>query len=166
MSKELFTKLSNHINNLEYVVDDWLLAELDHEWAIGNYSKRKNIDALALEFILYKMLGYKKPKSWRYDLKLSESIFIDFKRRPKISNNASLSTKGNLEASVKMGCLTHIAMFTQNIEHDYKIGDILTFQIDGYIRIEEAFNKACSMTGLKSFKLLSKNCLQSAENVL
>ena len=151
---------------MEYIVDDWFIKALDDEYRYGNYSNRKNVDALALEFILYKTLGYKKPKSWRYDLKLSNSIFLDFKRRPKISNNASLSTKGNLEASAKMGCLTHIAMFTQNIEHDYKIGDILTFNVDGYIKIQDAFEQAFTMTGLKSFKLLSKNSLHSAETVI
>ena len=87
------------------------------------------------------------------------SLFIDLKRRPKWSNNISLSGKGHLEESHRLGQLTHIVSYTQNIESNYKIGDLLTFDADGYLPVMEALNFARDM---QSYKLLDKKCLQTA----
>lgn len=153
-------ELIDRINNHRYIVDEWLLNALEEEYRKGSYSNRNNVEALALEFTLYKAGGFKRPATWRYDLQLSESLFIDLKRRPKWSNNISLSNKGRLEESYNMGQLTHIVSFTQNIETDYKLGDVLTFKADGYLPIMEALR--VSQTKMRSYKLLDKNRLQVA----
>ena len=149
----------NQINNHRYVVDEWLLNALEGEYQKGSYSNRDNVEALALELTLYKECGFSRPSTWRYDVKLSESLFIDLKRRPKWSNNISLSGKGHLEESHRLGQLTHIVSYTQNIESNYKIGDLLTFDADGYLPVMEALNFARDM---QSYKLLDKKCLQTA----
>ena len=59
-----------------------------------------------------------------------------------------------------MGQLTHIVSYTQNIETNYKLGDVLTFKADGYLPIMEALN--VSQTKMRSYKLLNKKCLQTA----
>lgn len=158
------SELIDRINNHTYIVDQWLLDALEEEYQKGSYSNRNNVEALALEFTLYKAGGFKRPKTWRHDLQLSDSVFVDLKRRPKWSDNISLSTKGRLEESYEMGQLTHIVGYTQNIESDYKIGDILKFNVDGFLPVMEALNE--SQTKMRSYKLLNKKRLQTLQNVL
>jgi len=153
------SELIDRINNHRYIVDEWLLKALEQECRKGSYSNKTNVEALALEFTLYKAGGFSKPTTWRHDLQLSESTFIDLKRRPKWSENISLSNKGRLEESHRMGQLTHIVSYTQNIETDYKVGDVLTFDADGYLPVMDALNVARDM---QSYKLLNKKCLQTA----
>jgi len=154
------SELIDRINNHRYIVDEWLLNALEQEYRKGSYSNRNNVEALALEFTLYKAGGFSRPSTWRHDLQLSESLFIDLKRRPKWSDNISLSNKGRLEESHRMGQLTHIVSYTQNIETNYKLGDVLTFKADGYLPIMEALS--VSQTKMRSYKLLNKKCLQTA----
>ena len=153
------SELIDRINNHRYIVDEWLLKALEQEYRKGSYSNKTNVEALALEFTLYKAGGFSKPTTWRHDLQLSESTFIDLKRRPKWSENISLSNKGRLEESHRMGQLTHIVSYTQNIETDYKVGDVLTFDADGYLPVMDALTVARDM---QSYKLLNKKCLQTA----
>jgi len=49
--------------------------------------------------------------------------------------------------------------YTQNIETDYKLGDVLTFEADGYLPVLDALSVARDM---QSYKLLNKKCLQTA----
>ncbi len=153
------SELIDRINNHRYIVDEWLLNALEQEYQKGSYSNRDNVEALALEFTLYRAGGFSRPSTWRYDVRLSESLFIDLKRRPKWSNNISLSGKGHLEESHRLGQLTHIVSYTQNIESNYKVGDLLTFDADGYLPVMDALNVARDM---QSYKLLDKKCLQTA----
>ena len=153
------SELIDRINNHRYIVDEWLLKALEQEYRKGSYSNKTNVEALALEFTLYKAGGFSTPSTWRHDLQLSESTFIDLKRRPKWSENISLSNKGRLEESHRMGQLTHIVSYTQNIETDYKVGDVLTFDADGYLPVMDALTVARDM---QSYKLLNKKCLQTA----
>lgn len=157
-------ELIDTINNHTYVVDQWLLDALKDEYNKGSYSDYKNVEALALEFTLYKTNKCKRPHIWRYDIPLEHEIYIDLKRRPRWSNNVSLSDKGNLEESIKMGLLTHFISYTQNIETDYQIGQTLKFKVDGFIDAAEALNEARIVT--KTYKLLNKNYLQNTENVV
>ena len=153
------SELIDRINNHRYIVDEWLLNALEQEYRKGSYSNKTNVEALALEFTLYKSGGFSRPSTWRHDLQLSESTFIDLKRRPKWSENISLSNKGRLQESHRMGQLTHIVSYTQNIETDYKLGDVLTFEADGYLPVLDALSVARDM---QSYKLLNKKCLQTA----
>jgi len=153
------SELIDRINNHRYIVDEWLLNALEQEYRKGSYSNKTNVEALALEFTLYKAGGFSKPSTWRHDLQLSESTFVDLKRRPKWSENISLSNKGRLEESNRLGQLTHIVSYTQNIETDYKLGDVLTFEADGYLPVMNALSVARDM---QSYKLLNKKCLQTA----
>ena len=54
--------------------------------------------------------------------------------------------------------------YTQNIESDYKIGDILKFNVDGFLPVMKALNE--SQTKMRSYKLLNKKRLQTLQNVL
>ena len=153
------SELIDRINNHRYIVDEWLLNALEQEYRKGSYSNKTNVEALALEFTLYKAGGFSKPSTWRHDLQLSESTFVDLKRRPKWSENISLSNKGRLKESHRIGQLTHIMSYTQNIETDYKLGDVLTFEADGYLPVLDALSVARDM---QSYKLLNKKCLQTA----
>ncbi len=67
-------ELIDRINTHRYIVDEWLLNELEQEYKKGSFSNRNNVEALALEFTLYKAGGFKRPATWRHDLQLSESF--------------------------------------------------------------------------------------------
>lgn len=159
------------INNHTYKVDTWLLDALNREFKKGSYSSRKNVDALALELTLakagkLKTLSKVKGESyqWRHDWAYSPTVLIDLKRRPQFSNNYSISNTHKMLESRKMNQLTHIVGFVQNIEHNYKIGDVLTFQCEGMLPIEKAIELAYPHS--PGFKLLSKKALQTEDCVL
>jgi hypothetical protein len=63
--------------------------------------------------------------------------------------------------SYNMGQLTHIVGFTQNIEHNYKVGDVLRFKCEGIITLKDAIKQSFSTKD--NYKLLSKNYLQMPE---
>lgn len=159
------------INTHTYTVDEWLLNTLNAEFRKGSYSNRKNVDALALELTLGKAGKLKTlPKvmgekyQWRHDWAYSPNVLIDLKRRPKSSNNYSIYNTAKMIESYNMNQLTHIVGFTQNIENDYNIGDVLTFQCEGMLPIEKAIQLAFNYS--PGFKLLSKDYLQPEETVI
>jgi len=159
------------INTHTYTVDRWLLDELDREDAEGTYSSRKNVDALALEKTLKKCGKLKtlekvptEQYQWRHDWAYTDHILIDLKRRPKQYNNYSISNIHKMKESKELNQLTHLVGYSQNIENDYKIGDVLTFKFEGILEIEEAISKV--RTNDKGYMFLSKNCLLSEESVL
>jgi len=153
--------VKNTINDHTYIVDQWLLDALDDEYKKGTYSSRKNVDALALEITLrYKgkletleKLPNEKYQ-WRHDWAVADDFLIDLKRRPQWSNNYCISSSGKLQESYKMGQLTHVVGFTQNIENDYKLGDKLTFKCEGILPVDDVIRIA---EDKGSFCLLNKN---------
>ena len=163
---EFFLNLSKLINNHTCVVDSWLLNELKREYNQGSYSKYENVEALALEKSLLKEHKniIEKPTSYRHDLPFKNiNVYIDLKRRPKIHSNISLSKVKDKEYSIQIGQLTHFVSYTQNKEHNYKIGDILTFKMDWYINASKGLELAQSRN---NFKLLPKNCLHLSKTML
>jgi len=156
--------IAETINSHTYVVDQWLLDRLDTEFRKGSYSERKNVDALALELTLLKagkikVLDKVKGESyqWRHDWAFNLQYLLDLKRRPKGSRNISLSGINKFTESLMMGQLTHFVSYTQNIEHDYKMGDVLTFEFDGMIGVIDGIKKSNATT--KAFRLLPTNLM-------
>jgi len=86
---------------------------------------------------------------------------IDLKRRPAKYNNYVLSGTDKMIKSYNMNQLTHIVGFVQNIEHDYKLGDVLKFKYEGLLPIKQAVKQSNRKTS--SYSLLSKSCLQTSE---
>ena len=77
---------------------------------------------------------------WRHDWKYNENTFIDLKRKPLKYTNISLGTMKRMIESYNMKELTHIVAYSQNIEHDYKIGDKLTFEFLGMLPFRKAYD--------------------------
>jgi hypothetical protein len=141
--------IAETINSHTAVVDQWLLDRLDAEYKKGSYSKRKNVDALALELTMLKagkirVLDKVEGESyqWRHDWALNLEYLIDLKRRPQWSHKVTLSDIGKFINSFEIGQLTHFVAYNQNIEHDYKIGDLLTFKFDGMIDVRNGIKLA------------------------
>lgn len=163
--------IADTINNHEYVVDQWLIDALKAEWNKGTYSSEENVDALALEFTLKRegkiVTLDKLPNEkyqWRHDWAYTQYCLIDLKRRPSWSNNLCLSGTEKMKDSFNKNQLTHIVGFSQNIENNYKIGDILKFTYEGILPLRDAINN--SQRTKKDYRLLSKNSLHLHENVL
>lgn len=158
------------INSHTYTVDHWLLYRLEEEFNKGTYSKRENVDALALELTLKKEGKIdtldKLPNEsyqWRHDWAYTDEILIDLKRRPNWSSNYSLSGIHKMLDSYNKGQLTHIVGFSQNIETNYKIGDVLNFTFEGILPVKEAIQKSKNKG---PFNLLAKYCLHEEEFVV
>ena len=149
ITKQQIAEIANTINNHSYIIDDWLVSTLDEEFKNSNYSERKNVDALALEkYLLVQGKINVLPKietekfQWRHDWALTPDVLIDLKRKPGYSKNISLSGIEKMRASAEMQPpqLTHIVAYTQNIEHNYKIGQVLTFKFEGILPVKEVFS--------------------------
>ena len=168
--------IANIIDNHEYVVDSWLFDALEAEFAKGTYSSRENCDALALELTLKRNGKIRtlpavdgESYQWRHDWAEDWGRFssetpmylIDLKRRPAKYNNYVLSGIDKMIKSYNMNQLTHIVGFVQNIEHDYKLGDVLKFKYEGLLPIKQAVKQSNRKTS--SYSLLSKSCLQTSE---
>ena len=168
----LIKKIADTINNHTYTVDEWLLNALDEEAKKPAYSSRKNVDALALEFTAIRVgkmkvdkiavnpeTGEEEGYQWRHDWKYDKNTFIDLKRKPNKYSNLSLTKIFKMVESYDRKQLTHIVGFSQNIEHDYKIGDKLTFKFEGMLPLKDAIKR--SARGKGDYRLLNVNCLQN-----
>jgi len=168
--------ITDTINTHAYTVDQWLLDELEKHWSYGSYSKRENVDALALELTLKhqgKITTLPKVESekyqWRHDWAYTPEILIDLKRKPNKYRNISLPPPGKygngckMIESYNMGQLTHIVGFSQNIETDYKIGDVLKFKFLGILPLKEAIHFS---TNKIVCRLLSPDHLQNEEDIV
>jgi len=168
---EIVEDVENLINNHTYVVDQWLLDTLDKEAKKPAYSSRENVDALALELTAIKVgkmkvdkisinpeTGEEEGYQWRHDWKYDENTFIDLKRKPHKYSNLSLTGISKMVESYARKQLTHIVGFSQNIEHNYKIGDKLTFKFEGMLPFRDAVDE--SSRGDGNYRLLSVSCLQ------
>lgn len=149
----MIEEIAEIINNHTYVVDEWLLNRLDEEAKKPAYSDRKNVDALALEFTAQRVgkmevgeiitnpeTGKKEKYQWRHDWKYDDNTFIDLKRKPSHRQNICLNDIPKMIQSYECNQLTHIVGYTQNIEHDYKIGQVLEFECKGILPLREAVN--------------------------
>jgi hypothetical protein len=144
---EIMEDVESTINNHTYVVDQWLLDTLDEEFEKSAYKNRKNVDALALEKTAIRAGKMKVGEivnnegyQWRHDWKYNENTFIDLKRKPLKYTNISLGTMKRMIESYNMNELTHIVAYSQNIEHDYKIGDKLTFEFLGMLPFRKVYD--------------------------
>ncbi len=151
--KDLIKNIADTINNHTYVVDEWLLNRLDEEAKKPAYKVRENVDALALEFTAQRAgkmkvdkiatnpeTGEEEDYQWRHDWMYDENTFIDLKRKPIKWPNICLNDIPKMIESYERKQLTHIVGYTQNIEHDYKIGQILEFEFKGILPFREAVN--------------------------
>jgi len=161
----MIEKIAEIINNHTYVVDEWLLNRLDEEAKKPAYKNPKNVDALALE-ITAKHIGLMKTLDkveneayqWRHDWAFTDEVLIDLKRKPSQYSNVSLTGILKMVDSYNRNQLTHIVAFSQNIEHDYKIGQELTFKFEGMLPLKEAIKTAFKTS--KGYSLLNVNHLQ------
>lgn len=140
----MIEEIKKIIDTHEYVIDHWLINRIDNEFKKGSYSSRENCNALALEITLkeagiLKTLDKVEGESyqWRHDWAYDENHLIDLKCRPVWSNNYSVSVN---KESVKLGQVTHIVGFKQNIVlNDYvpHVGKTLKFTCEGIIPVED-----------------------------
>ena len=154
------------IDTHTYVVDRWLLNELDEEAKKPAYSNRANVDALAFEKTAERVGKLKKaPKvngeryQWRHDWMYDENTFIDLKRKPNNRFNVCLSNIDKMIKSYEMNQLTHIVAYSQNIEHDYKEGQKLYFKFEGMLPLREAIKRS---TIKESYRLLNTSILRKS----
>lgn len=141
----MIKEIKNIIDTHEYVIDHWLINQIDNEYKKGgSYSNRANMNALALEITL-KQAGKLKTLDkvvgesyqWRHDWAYDKDHLIDLKCRPVWSSNYSVSVN---KESIELGQVTHIVGFKQNIALDgYQrhIGKTLKFTCEGMIPIED-----------------------------
>jgi hypothetical protein len=161
----MIEKIADIINNHTYVVDEWLIDRLNQEFNKGNYSNRKNVDALALE-LTAKRIGTmttldkleNESYQWRHDWAYSDDILIDLKRRPSKYSNICLTGVLKMVESYNMNQLTHIVAFSQNIENNYEIGQVLKFKFEGMLPLKDAIKTAIRTNG--DYRLLNINHLQ------
>jgi hypothetical protein len=162
------------INNHTYTVDQWLLDTLDEEAKKPAYSSRENVDALALEFTARRVgkmkvdkiatnpeTGEEENYQWRHDWKYDKNTFIDLKRKPTKWPNICLNDIPKMIQSYERKQLTHIVGYTQNIEHDYKIGQVLEFEFKGILPLREAVN--LSERKGDTWRVLNVNHLQNTK---
>lgn len=170
----MIEEIAEIINNHTYVVDEWLLNRLDEEAKKPAYKNPKNVDALALEFTAQRVgkmevgeivtnpeTGEEENYQWRHDWAFTNEVLIDLKRKPSKYFNISLTGISKMVSSYNLNQLTHIVAFSQNIEHDYKIGQELTFKFEGMLPLKEAV-KASFKTS-KGYSLLNVNHLQNTK---
>lgn len=164
VSEDKILEIAEIINNFKPVVDQELIDMLDEEAEKGSYSSRENVDALALEksAIRYGLMqtGPKLPGEryqWRHDWKFGD-MCIDLKRKPRKYPNVILSHPERMIESHRMNQLTHIVAYSQNIEHNYKVGDVLKFKFLGILSLHAAFSRS---TKMGDFRLLHHKNLKT-----
>ncbi len=171
----MIEEIADIINNHTYVVDEWLLNRLDEEAKKSAYEVRENVDALALEFTAQRVgkmevgeiitnpkTGKKENYQWRHDWKYDDNTFIDLKRKPTKWPNICLNDIPKMVESYEFNQLTHIVGYTQNIEHDYKIGQVLEFEFKGILPFREAV-KLSERKG-DTWRILNVNHLQNIKH--
>ncbi len=163
----MIDQIADIINNHTYIVDEWLINRLDEEFNKGSYSSRENIDALALELTakkLGKMQTLERCKNeryqWRHDWAYHDHL-IDLKRKPAKWPNICLNDVPKMVESYNLNQLTHIVGYTQNIETDYEIGQILEFEFSGMLPLREAIT--LSERKGDTWRILNTNHLQREE---
>ena len=170
----MIEEIAKIINSHTYVVDQWLLDTLNEEFAKKSYSSRENIDALAFEktaircgkiqvgeIAINPNTGEEEDYQWRHDWKYDENTFIDLKRKPMKWPNICLNNIPKMIKSYERNQLTHIVAYTQNIENDYKIGQVLEFEFKGILPVKEAI-KLSERKG-DTWRILNVNYLQNIE---
>lgn len=164
VSEDKIREIAQIIDNFNPIVDQDFIDALDREAEKGSYSSRENVDALALEklAIRYGLMrtGPKLPNEhyqWRHDWKLGD-MYIDLKRKPRKYPNIILSHPERMIESHRMNQLTHIVAYSQNIEHNYKVGDVLKFKFLGILSLHSAFAHS---TKMGDFRLLHHKNLKT-----
>ncbi len=163
---ELEQHIKDKINNHTYVVDQKLIDHLSAEYKKGTYSKRENVDAIAMEETM-KWKGIAKQDkpvpgeayAWRHDDMIevfSPNIYyIDYKRKGHQYKNISLTKKHQMIESYNINQLTHIVAYKTNIDiiTPNEIGKTLTFKYLGIWTVKQAWNE--SSAPVETYRLLN-----------
>jgi len=158
--RKAMQELAKIINEIKITVTPDHHDLLKREYQKNTYSSSKNVDALLLELHMKNFMGFttldtvsNESYQWRHDI-MYKNLLIDLKRRPKWSQNISLSKLFKLKESFNMGQLTHIVCYSQNKEHNYSIGDRITFKFEGWLPVMDAINESIPKS---NYNLLSKS---------